>query len=80
MDWQANRTMTPDEYLVTLHKLGLSAAAAGRYLGVSARTSRRYANGEADVPEAVVLLLRALLAYRVRPIVPAWTAAWEARQ
>jgi hypothetical protein len=73
-DWQLQRTMTPDEFLMTLHHLGLSQAAAGRYLGRSARTTNRYVHGLAVIPPAEVLLLRSLLNLKVEPLVPPWQA------
>ena len=71
MSWQ-RREMTPREYMHTIELLGLSQLAAGRFLGVSGRTSRRYATGDAMVPAAHALLLRAMLHHRDRPVVPAW--------
>jgi len=73
-DWQLNRTMSSDEFLMTIHSLGLSQAAAGRYLGRSARTTNRYVHGLATIPPAEVLLLRALVACKVEPLAPAWKA------
>jgi len=72
MNWQHERSMTPRQYAHTLELLGLSQLAAGRYLGVSGRTSRRYCTGDAAIPPAHALLLRALLHHRERPVVPAW--------
>ena len=46
--------MTPDEYRETIEKLGLSQIAAARLLGVDARTSRRWASGERDIPPPAV--------------------------
>jgi hypothetical protein len=70
MTWQEHRMMTPEEYLRTLWRLGLCQTHGGRFLGVSERTSRRYVRGEADVPPAQVLLLRAMLELKARPVVP----------
>lgn len=78
--WQARRSMSANEYVLTLHQLGLSAAAAGRYLGVSSRTARRYANAEAEIPVPIVLLLRALVAHDVKPVVPPWSTSWEGQR
>lgn len=75
MNWQTEREMAPKEYQNVIKQLGMSRAAAGRYLGVSARTSRRYAHGDAEIPPAQVLLLRALLVLAsvgVKPVVPHW--------
>ena len=54
--------MTPDEYRATLERLGLSQVAAARLLGVDARTSRRWANGERDVPAPAIRFLQYLIA------------------
>jgi plasmid maintenance system antidote protein VapI len=69
-NWQYERTMTPVEYGVFLELLGLSQLAAGRWLGVSPRTSRRYITGNATIPPAQVLLLRAALQYKWKLVVP----------
>ena len=68
--WQWDRSMSPALYLRTTRSLGLNRAGAARYFGVSVRTERRFANGEADIPPAIVLLLRALIHYGGRPVVP----------
>lgn len=54
--------MTPDEYRAAIDKLGLSQVAAARLLGVDERTSRRWANGERDMPAPAVRFLRYLIA------------------
>lgn len=54
--------MTPDEYREVIGKLGLSQVAAAELLGVDARTSRRWANGERDVPAPAVRFLQYLIA------------------
>lgn len=56
--------MTPDEYRETIDKLGLSQVAAARLLGVDGRTSRRWANGERDIPAPAVRFLQYLIATR----------------
>src|SRR6516165_45685 len=56
------RTMTPDEFREIIEKLGLSQIAAARLLGVDARTSRRWASGERDIPPPAVRFLRYLIA------------------
>jgi DNA-binding transcriptional regulator YiaG len=71
-NWQTLRTASSSEFETLLHLLGLSQSACGRYLGVSGRTVRRYIHGERPIPAASVLLLRALLAHRVVPLVPKW--------
>ena len=54
--------MTPDEYRTAIAALGLSQARAAELLGVDARTSRRWACGERDVPPPVARFLRYLIA------------------
>jgi len=71
-DWQLFRTMSPEEYLWAIKALGVDQAKIGRYLGRSERTSRRYARGETPIPPAEVLLLRALLAHKIQPLIPRW--------
>lgn len=56
--------MSPDEYRSTIEKLGLSQIAAAKLLGVDARTSRRWASGERDVPAPAVRFLQYLIATR----------------
>jgi hypothetical protein len=68
--WQFDRSMSPANYLRVTKSLGLRRAEAARYFGVSIRTERRFANGEADIPVAIVLLLRALIHFGGRPVVP----------
>ena len=54
--------MTPDEYRLSIDKLGMTQSGAARMLGVDERTSRRWANGERDVPPPVQRFLRFLIA------------------
>lgn len=54
--------MTPDEYRESIDKLGLTQSGAARMLGVDERTSRRWANGERDIPPPVQRFLRFLIA------------------
>ena len=67
---QDNRAMSPREFGRTIGALGLSKAAAGRFLGVSERTIHRYADGDAEVPVSTVLLLRDMLERGIAPKVP----------
>ena len=69
MSWQI-RTMPPLEYRRAIHTLRLNKAQAGRYLGISERTAHRYWDGDAKVPAAHALLLRALIHYNEPPEVP----------
>lgn len=72
MSWQHDREMTPRQFERTIKALGLSQAAAARFLGHSERQARRYVTGEAKVPAAEAMLLRALLATGEAPVVPPW--------
>jgi len=49
--------VTALEYRATLSRLGLTQTGAARLLGVTGRTSRRWAAGE-TIPQSVVLHLR----------------------
>jgi len=69
--WQVRR-MSPVEYGRAIARLGLNKAQAGRFLGVSTRTSHRYFDGDASIPVATVLLLRSMVHHGDGPIVPAW--------
>jgi DNA-binding transcriptional regulator YiaG len=54
--------MTSDEFRAALDALGLTQGGAARLLGVDERTSRRWANGERDVPPPAQRFLRYLIA------------------
>lgn len=69
-EWQERRMLTPTEIQFMLSALGMSQAAAGRYLGRSARTIKRYLTGDASMPPAEVILLQLLVAAELRPLVP----------
>ncbi len=49
--------MTSDAFRAHLVRLGLTQVGAARLLKVDARTVRRWATGDCDVPESVALLL-----------------------
>ena len=49
-DWQKERVMTAKQYRKTIEALALNVAQAGRFIGVSERTSHRYIRGERPVP------------------------------
>lgn len=59
--------MTALQYRAAIEKLGLSQRGAGAFLGVDERTSRRWALGEAQVPESVALLLRLMIRLKLKP-------------
>jgi hypothetical protein len=73
MNWQSERTMSPEQYSWTIRQLGMNKSQAARYLGVSLRTGQRYWDGVTPVPVATGILLRLLLHYRIPPQVPPWT-------
>jgi transcriptional regulator with XRE-family HTH domain len=72
VSWQ-ERSMEPTDFVITLIKLNLDQAKCARFLGISERTTRRYVRGETAIPPAHALLLRAMVRFRVTPIVPMWT-------
>lgn len=53
--------MTSDQYREALAALELTQGGGARLLGVDERTSRRWANGERDVPEPAARFLRYLI-------------------
>ncbi len=59
--------MTATEYRDALARLDLSVVGAGRLFGVNPRTSQRWAAGDQDVPRAVVIALRLMIRFRVKP-------------
>jgi DNA-binding transcriptional regulator YiaG len=54
--------LTHTEYRDAIALLGLTQTSAARLLGVDARTSRRWANGERDVAAPAERFLRYLIA------------------
>jgi DNA-binding transcriptional regulator YiaG len=71
-NWQNERTMTATQFKRIVKDLGMSRAAAGRYIGVSLRRLRRITKGQSEVPESAALLLRSLVAHNEKPLVPKW--------
>ena len=59
--------MTPLQYKAAIKALGLSQRAAGAFLGVDERTSRRWIAGDAQVPESVAKLLRIMIRLKLKP-------------
>jgi transcriptional regulator with XRE-family HTH domain len=72
-NWQYARTMSPEQLKIAVKLLNLDRAKLGRVIGKSERTMRRYARGQIEMPPAEVLLIRALVRFKVRPIVPDWS-------
>jgi DNA-binding transcriptional regulator YiaG len=54
--------MTHTEYRAALETLKLTQSGAANLLGVDARTSRRWATDERDIPEPAARFLRYLIA------------------
>jgi len=79
-NWQTDRQMTAKEYIAILKELNMNIAQAARYLGVGERTSHRYKRAETPIPEAHVLLLRAMREYNVKPEVPVWVSDRKVRK
>jgi len=52
--------MTQNQFRAILDRLNLTQVGAARLFGGAERTFRRYALGEARVPDALVILLRLL--------------------
>jgi hypothetical protein len=58
--------MNKTEYRDLLEKLGMTQQGAARFFGVSGRSSRRFASGD-DIPPAIELLLRVMVAKKLTP-------------
>jgi hypothetical protein len=59
--------MTPAQYRKAIAKVGLSQRAAGAFFGVDERQSRRWAAGDAGVPESTAKLLRLMIRLKLTP-------------
>jgi hypothetical protein len=59
--------MTPKQYVDAIDRLGLSQRAAGKFLGVDERQSRRWVAGDSAIPESVSKLLRLMIKLSIRP-------------
>jgi len=59
--------VTPRQYADAIDRLGLSQRAAGRFLGVDERTSRRWVLGESAIPESAAKLLRLMIRLNIKP-------------
>jgi len=61
--------MTPQRYRAILKKLNLSQVGAAKFLGVGARTSRRWASLDdpLDMPEATEMLLELMITLNLLP-------------
>lgn len=59
--------MTPNQYATAIDRLGLTQRAAGAFLGVGERQSRRWIAGDARIPESVAKLLRLMIKLGLKP-------------
>jgi hypothetical protein len=59
--------VTPKQSADAIARLGLSQNAAGRFLGVDERQSRRWIAGDARIPESVAKLLRLMVRLKLKP-------------
>lgn len=62
--------MTALEFKLALELLGMSQAAAARFLRQSSRQTARMANGEVPVPAPIAMLLRSMIFHGETPGVP----------
>ena len=70
MSWQNDRQMDGEQLMLALNDLQINRSKLSRYLGVSYRQVIRWADNERPIPTTVALLIRCMLAHRVRPLVP----------
>ena len=77
---QQDRVMTPRQFKNAIKELGLTQAAAGRYLDVSERTANRYSRGTARIPAPSAILLRLLIQHGIKPVIPKWISPLEGRR
>jgi hypothetical protein len=59
--------MTRAQYAAAIDRLGLSQRAAGVFLGVDERQSRRWIAGDSEIPENVAKLLRLMIRLNLKP-------------
>jgi hypothetical protein len=59
--------MTGDEYREAIEKLKLTQVGAAEFLGVDDTTSRRWIADKHPIPDATVMLLRAMVRYKLTP-------------
>jgi hypothetical protein len=70
MNWQHERSMTPNQFKWSIAKLCMSRAVAARYLNIDERHAYRMAHGQAIVPVPVVLILNSLVHHDEKLVVP----------
>ena len=59
--------MTPKQYADAIGRLGLSQRAAGKFLKIGERQSRRWIAGDAAIPESAAMLLRLMIRLGIDP-------------
>ena len=59
--------MTPNQYRDAIKRLGLSQRKAAALLGIDERQSRRWAAGDAGIPESAAKLLRLMIRLKISP-------------
>jgi hypothetical protein len=59
--------MTPKQYADAIDRLGLSQRAAGVFLKIGERQSRRWIAGDAKVTESAAMLLRLMIRLKLSP-------------
>lgn len=57
--------MTAKQFNAAIERLELSQVGVAKLIGITGRTCRRYAAGDADVPEPTAKLLRLALAGKI---------------
>jgi hypothetical protein len=61
------RTITPARYAWLIERLNLNQSAAGRFLGISDRQSRRFIAGDIRIDPATAMLLEIMVAHNLSP-------------
>lgn len=59
--------MTPKQYSSAIERLGLSQRAAGKFLKIGERQSRRWVAGDAKITESAAMLLRLMIRLGIDP-------------
>jgi hypothetical protein len=59
--------MTPPQYADAIDRLRLSQRAAGAFLKIGERQSRRWIAGDAKVTESAAMLLRLMIRLKLKP-------------
>jgi DNA-binding transcriptional regulator YiaG len=59
--------MTANQYRTAIEKLGLSQRGAADFLDIDERQSRRWAAGDARIPESAAKLLRLMIRLELEP-------------